>query len=87
VTVKVIAPLVTSLTLSSSSVSVGSSVQATLTATSGSFGSSFIHWGDGTTSNGPVASHIYAAPGTYTIMANAADALKAVSSSATVNVQ
>jgi len=87
VTVKVIAPLVTSLKLNSSTTAVGSSVQATLTATSGSFGSSFIRWGDGTMSSGPIATHTYSSPGAYTVTATCADALKAVSTTAKVTVQ
>jgi len=76
VSVKVIAPLATALSLNTSTVSVGGSVQATLTATSGTIGSSFIYWGDGTHSSGPVASHSYAAAGTYTVTSVAADAVK-----------
>jgi large repetitive protein len=88
VTVNVIPRLVTSLSLSASSIAPGGSVQATLNATSGTIGSSFIDWGDGTISSGPSATHSYANAGTYTITGKAADAVAtAAPVSATVTVQ
>jgi len=85
VTVNVIPKLVTSLSLSSSSIAPGGSVQATLTATSGTIGSSFIYWGDGTMSTGPSATHTYANAGTYTITGKASDAV-AIAAPATANL-
>ena len=76
VSVKVIAPLVTSVSVNTSTVSLGSSVQATVTATSGTMGSSFIYWGDGTHSSGPAATHVYSVAGTYSVSSVAADAVK-----------
>ena len=80
--------LVTSLSLSASTISQGSSVTATVTATSGTIGSSFLDWGDGTTSTGPSATHTYANAGTYTITGKAADAIAlATPVTATLTVQ
>ena len=88
VTVNVIPRLVTSLSLSASTISQGSSVTATVTATSGTIGSSFLDWGDGTTSTGPSATHTYANAGTYTITGKAADAIAlATPVTATLTVQ
>jgi len=80
VSVKVIAALVTAISVNTSTVSVGGSVQATLSATSGTIGSSFIYWGDGTYSSGPAATHTYAAAGSYAITSIAADAVKSTKS-------
>jgi len=71
VNVTVATPLVTSLSLSSSSVTTGASVTATVTATSGTMTSSQITWGDGTSSAGPSASHVYSAAGSYTVTSTA----------------
>jgi PKD repeat protein len=87
VTVNVIPRLVTALSLSASSIVPGGSVQATLSATSGAIGSSFINWGDGTTSSGSSATHAYANAGTYTITGTAADAVAQTTASATLTVQ
>jgi PKD repeat protein len=87
VTVNVIPRLVTSFSLSASSIAPGGSVQATLSATSGTIGSSFISWGDGTTSAGPSATHTYATAGTYTITGTAADAVASTTATATLTVQ
>jgi len=88
VNVTVLAPLVASLSVSPTTVTVGSSVNATLSATSGAIGSSSIYWGDGTQSSGPTASHTYNSAGTYTVTAQAADAVKSVSAgSVAVTVQ
>jgi PKD repeat protein len=51
----------------------------------GTIASSVINWGDGTSTAGPTASHIYATAGTYTITAIVTDNLGA-SASATLNV-
>lgn len=85
VTVNVIPKLTTSLSLSSTNITPGGSVQATLTATSGTIGSSFIYWGDGTMSTGPSAAHSYANAGTYSITGKAADAV-AIAAPATATV-
>ena len=71
VNVTVATPLATSLTLSSSSITTGASVTGTVTATSGTMTSSQIDWGDGTSSAGPSASHVYSAAGSYTITSTA----------------
>jgi PKD repeat protein len=39
----------------------------------GTIASSVIFWGDGSTSNGPVATHIYSAPGNYSVTATVTD--------------
>ena len=75
----VVAPLVASLSVSPPTVTVGSSVQASISASSGMIANSFINWGDGTQSAGPTASHSYASAGTYTVTATAADSVKSVS--------
>lgn len=88
ISVTVLAPLVASLSVSPTTVSVGSSVQATVSAASGAIGNSSIYWGDGTQSPGPMASHTYGSAGTYTVTAQAADAVKSVSAgSVAVTVQ
>ena len=71
VNVTVVAPLTTSLSLSSSSITTGGSVTATVTATSGTMTSSQISWGDGTSSAGLSASHVYASAGNYTVSSTA----------------
>lgn len=88
VSVTVIAPLAASLTVNPATVAVGGSVQATVSASSGTIASSFINWGDGTQSTGPSAAHSYASAGTYSVTATAADAVKSVSAApVTVTVQ
>jgi PKD repeat protein len=79
VKVAVTAPLAVSLAVTPKTVTLGGSIQATVTATAGSIGSSFIYWGDGSYSSGPNASHTYASTGTYTVNARAADFANAVS--------
>ena len=79
--VTVTAPLVASLSVSPATVAVGSSVSATVTATSGTIASSFIYWGDGGRSTGQSATHTYASTGTYSVTATAADAVRSVSTS------
>jgi len=71
VNVTVASQLTTSLSLSSSSITTGGSVTATVTATSGNMTSSQINWGDGTSSVGPSASHIYSSAGNYTVTSTA----------------
>jgi len=71
VNVTVAAPLATTLSLSSSSITIGGSVTATVTATSGTMTTSQVNWGDGTSSAGPSASHVYSAAGTYTVTSTA----------------
>ena len=73
--VTVIPPLVTSMSLSASTISAGSGVTASISASSGTISSSSINWGDGSTSAGPSASHVYNAPGTYTITSTASDSV------------
>ena len=72
--VTVIPSLVTSISVSSSAIATGNSVAATISASSGTISSSTINWGDGTTSSGPSASHVYSAAGAYTITGTASDA-------------
>ena len=79
VTVAVTPPLAVSLAVTPKTVTLGGSIQATLTATAGTIGSSFIYWGDGSYSSGPNASHTYASTGTYAVTARAADSANAVS--------
>jgi hypothetical protein len=79
VTVTVTAPLEVALAVAPKTLTLGSSVQATLTATAGTIGSSFIYWGDGSYSSGLKASHAYASTGTYAISARAADSANAIS--------
>lgn len=71
VNVTVAAPLATSLSVTPAAISAGASVTATVTATSGTMASSQISWGDGASSTGPSASHIYASAGTYTATSTA----------------
>jgi len=71
VNVTVAAPLATTLSLSSSSITIGGSVTATVTATAGTMTTSQVNWGDGTSSAGPSASHVYSAAGTYTVTSTA----------------
>jgi len=88
VTVTVVAPLVASLSVTPASVAVGSSVQGAVSASSGTIGSSYINWGDGTQSAGPTASHSYTSAGTYTVTATAADSVKSVATAPmTITVQ
>ena len=77
VTVTVVPNLVTSLSLSSTSITPGASVSATLTASSGTIASSAIQWGDGSSSAGPSATHTYASAGTYTVTGTASDVVGA----------
>ncbi|HLZ09874.1 MAG TPA: PKD domain-containing protein, partial [Chloroflexota bacterium] len=77
-TVNVLPPLATSLTLSAATIAAGNSVTATLAASSGTISSSSIQWGDGSSSNGPAATHVYQSPGSYSIAATASDTAGAV---------
>lgn len=87
-TVNVVPALVTSLAISNSTIAAGSSVTATLSATSGTIASSTITWGDGTSSAGPSAAHVYTAGGTYTITGTASDVVGAAQPvTASVTVQ
>ena len=64
------------LALSASSLYAPSTITASASGSSdpdGSIASSTISWGDGNTSAGPVASHIYASAGTYTITSTVTD--------------
>lgn len=78
------AALSTSLTATPSTIAAGGSVTATITATSGTMTSSQISWGDGATSAGPSASHVYAQAGSFTISSSANG--NGQSSQATANV-
>ena len=52
------------------------SVSATTAASTdpdGSIASSVISWGDGSTSNGPTATHVYSTPGNYSVTATVTD--------------
>jgi len=69
--VTVATPLATSLTVTPTTITAGGSVTATVTATSGTMSSSQISWGDGTSSAGPSASHVYATAGNYTLTSTA----------------
>ena len=83
--VTVASPLATSVTVAPGTVTVGASVAATVNATSGTMTSSQINWGDGTSSAGPSASHVYPAAGTYTVASTAISSL-GTTSQATANV-
>jgi PKD repeat protein len=61
----------TSLTVTPTAINAGASVTATVTATSGTMSSSQITWGDGTTSAGAGASHVYSTAGNYTVTSTA----------------
>src|SRR6185437_14751643 len=60
-----------SLSVNPTTISAGSSVTATVSSSSGTIASSQITWGDGTSSAGLSASHVYAQAGTYTVSASA----------------
>ena len=73
--VNVVPALTISLALSQSMISAGEGVTATFSAISGTIAKSTINWGDGTSSAGPSATHVYSVTGSYTITGTASDAL------------
>jgi PKD repeat protein len=85
--VTVIPNLVTSMSLSASTTAVGNAITATISATSGTMTSSSIDWGDGATTAGPSATHVYTTAGIYPITGTASDALGSVQSTKSVTVE
>ena len=79
--------LATSMSVSAATIAAGTSVTATLTATSGTMTSSTITWGDGSSSAGPSATHVYNTAGTYAVTGTASDAAESVQSSSSVVVE
>ena len=74
-TVNVVPALTISLGLSQSMISAGEGITATFSAISGTIAKSTINWGDGTSSAGPSATHVYSVTGSYTITGTASDML------------
>lgn len=85
--ITVIPPLVTSMSVGASTIAAGTGVTATISASSGTMSSSTINWGDGTTSTGPTATHIFATAGTYIITGTASDAVGSVQTTSVVVVE
>ena len=84
-------PPVAQLALSASSLYAPAAVTASTAASTdadGTIASSLINWGDGTSSNGPSATHVYPNAGTYSVTARVTDNDGgAAQTSAEVNVQ
>ncbi|MBV9437634.1 MAG: PKD domain-containing protein [Acidobacteria bacterium] len=84
--VTVVPTLATSMSLSSSTIAAGGSTTATISTTSGTMTSSTINWGDGSSSPGPTATHVYGSAGTYTISGSATDGMSTVQSTSNLVV-